>query len=455
MTVGPRHVPLLAGLEKCRDAGDGLLCESRARWVVLVFVSIMPFGVHLCYKMTSGIQTHLMHDAFGEPISTMQYGLLNSAVSWPQLFVPFLAGPFVDCKATRVAGIIATLIGLSGHLLFTLGCQWSSFPLALTGRAVFGAGEGIVMIAQGVAIAQWFRGAELTLAIAIAEMSHNVANWSGKVAVVAGIDYGGWWITLWIGVGVCGVGVIAACIFGCIERHYEKSYTTALAKHGTVQCRAFNNLTTSLWLLIVIHLLCSNVEHLFDTTSANFIQGKWHADTSKAAWLSSLNYAAAMVLCPAVGLLIDKSCMRMPLAIAACCFLGCAHLLLGLTTVAPAVGLLMLSLPQAVMPTILRASAPLVVSPTVFGLAFGAFGLAENLGKTIGAPLVGYVKDQDGNYTNIELGYASLSFVAASLVILLCIIDRRSGGVLGSPAYTPQPKASCDEENCQAAVIPR
>lgn len=422
------YAPLLAPL--CSEGPRLPLCESPVRWAVLATVAMMPFGIHVCYKMTSGIQTHLINDAFEPPITTFQYGLLNSAVSWFNLVVPFFAGPLVDRRATRIVGIASAVVGLMGQFLFALGVQTQTFHMAVIGRSVFGMGEGAVLIAQGAAIAQWFRGAELTFAIAITEMSHNLANWAGKIAVTIGVEVGGWWVTLWIGVLLCVLGVVAACIFGVIERRYEFLDSSRFDKHGAPMCKSLSKLTVSFWIIIVIHLLVSNVEHLFDTTSANFIQGKWHDNTSKAAWLSSLNYVFAILLCPLAGIIIDKSAWRMPLAMLACCLMGCAHLLLGLTNVAPAVGLIALSLPEAIMPTILRSSAPLVVNPSVFGMAFGVFGIAENLGKTIGAPLIGYVRDQDGNYLHVELGYATASFVASVFVILLFASDRRSGGKL-------------------------
>lgn len=381
-----------------------------------------------------------MHDAFSEPINAMRYGLLNSAVSWVNLVAPFFVGPFIDRRATRIVAIWSLLVALFGQLLFASGVHTHIFGLALVGRFVFGMGEGAVMIAQAAACAQWFRGGELTFAIAITEMFHNMSNWSGKVIVSTGDELGGWWITLWIGVLMCILGLLAGCMFGIIERRHEQSHMSALNKQVSAPVwSSYKRLTVSFWILLVIHLLVSNTEHLFDTVSASFIQNKWHDHTSKAAWLSSLNYSFAIVLSPLTSLLIDKSNWRMIVAMLACVIMGSAHLLLGLTRLTPAVGLSALSFPQAVMPTIIKSSVPLVVSPSIVGLAFGALCVAENFGKTFGAPLIGYVKDQDGNYLYDEFGFASASFLAAGLVALLSFRDRASGGVLDA---TPRRRRS-------------
>jgi MFS family permease len=382
----------------------------------------------MCYKMTSGIQKHLMDEAYDPPIDAERYGFLNSAVSWANLVIPLYAGPLVDRRATRHIAVTALMIGLVGQVLFTLSVNSKVFAMGVFGRAVFGIGEGSVMIAQGAAIATWFSGAELTFAVAMTEVGHSIANWTGKIAVSMALEMGGWWITLWIGCACCAFGLLAGCMFAIIERKYESSDPTAFKKGAASSVASFAQITMSLWLILMIHLLVSNTEHLFDTVSTDFIQSKWHDSTSQAAWLSSLNYAGSFIFCPVAAILIDKSACRLPIALLACCLMGGAHLLLGLTTVTPAVALVALSFPQAIMPTILRASAPLVVNPSVFGMAFGAYNIAENAGKTVGGPLIGYIKDRDGNYLHVELGFATASFVAAMLVLVLSITDPRLRG---------------------------
>lgn len=143
----------------------------------------------------------------------------------------------------------------------------------------------------------------------------------------------------------------------------------------------------------------------------------------------------------------------MPLAMFACCLMGSAHLVLGLTQMSPMLGMIALSLPEAIMPTILRSTTPLVVSPSVFGLAFGAFGVAESFGKTIGAPLVGYIRDQEGNYLHVELGFATASFIACAFVVLLCVCDHCNGGSLSAPiCWLKNRGDDVDEESAFIAV---
>ena len=57
------------------------------------------------------------------------------------------------------------------------------------------------------------------------------------------------------------------------------------------------------------------------------------------------------------------------------------------------VGVLTLAVVQSLLPTIIRSMVPCVVPHAVVGVGFGMYSVAENFGKVIGHPLVGYLKD--------------------------------------------------------------
>ena len=48
-------------------------------------------------------------------------------------------------------------------------------------------------------------------------------------------------------------------------------------------------------------------------------------------------------------------------------------------------------------------------------MAYGVYEVAENLGKAIGNPLVGYLKDHNGSYTVDELIFAGMGLAAAGV----------------------------------------
>eukprot|EP00929_Paragymnodinium_shiwhaense_P092467 TRINITY_DN52392_c0_g1_i1.p1 TRINITY_DN52392_c0_g1~~TRINITY_DN52392_c0_g1_i1.p1 ORF type:complete len:470 (-),score=37.92 TRINITY_DN52392_c0_g1_i1:262-1524(-) len=392
----------------------------------------MPVGAHCCYKMLGGMEKDLIKDGFEPGINHGEYGLLNSAVSWINLGFPFVVEILLDARSAGLVAVLACLAVTAGQLMFTIGVQSQSFPIALAGRFVFGAGEGAIMVAQGAICSRWFRGAELTFAFGVCEMTHNLANFVGKIAINIGLAFGDWRATNWFGLILCLFGVAVVIIFAVLERRLAASSGTALRGHGTMSCQGFWHLSDLFWMICFLHMLVSNVEHLFDTISTDFVQEKWHKKTTKAAWLSSLNYVLGIGLSPLVGLFLDATSWRMAFAGVACFLMGVAHMLLGLTQLQPAIGLVLLSVPESILPTILRSCVSLVVRPSAVGLAFGVYEVAESLGKTAGAPVVGYVRDATNNYTLDETIMFSASFISAIMCLVISVVDSRREGALNA-----------------------
>jgi hypothetical protein len=109
--------------------------------------------------------------------------------------------------------------------------------------------------------------------------------------------------------------------------------------------------------------------------------------------------------------------------------------------------------PKSVLPTILRSSVPLVVPHGVAGVAFGLYIVAENFGKVVGNPLMGYLRDAIGNYVLDQQIFVGMSSVALLLCCVIDVLDAtgaralRQRGVL----LIPVQRLSIDTEGIFAA----
>ena len=109
--------------------------------MVLALSSMFSFGTHVAYKSLSGVSSFLEADLSTDSVG---FGVLNSAVSWSALAcAPFVTGVLIDAYPTRFAGAGLSLFVLLGHLVFSLAVHAGSLGGAVTGRAVFGVGEGL------------------------------------------------------------------------------------------------------------------------------------------------------------------------------------------------------------------------------------------------------------------------------------------------------------------------
>ena len=191
--------------------------ESSVRcYVALLLASLISLGAHVCLHMPSSVENDLL-ERLG--INNEQYGDLNSASSWASLAgMPFIAGMIVDRFPTRFSVVIFCFIVAAGQLLFALGVASRSFAMAMAGRALFGVGESTVMVAQGVLVVQWFRSRQqLAVAIGVTETAHNLANMLGKESYHAGLAWGRWEATLWLGLSLCLFSLLVAVAYFVLE----------------------------------------------------------------------------------------------------------------------------------------------------------------------------------------------------------------------------------------------
>ena len=180
----------------------------------------------------------------------------------------------------------------------------------------------------------------------------------------------------------------------------------------------------------LLHFLVSNVEHLFDSISAKFIFEKWGIDWTDAVWVSGINYALPIVLSPVIGHMLDRVPNRMLIASFACATMAAGHVILGFFPWTPVFGMLVLAVALSVLPTILRSSVPVVVPHGVSGVAFGMYIVAENFGKVVGNPLIGYFKDITGDFILDEQIFVSMSALAVLLCGVIALLDWRGARVL-------------------------
>jgi len=399
--------------------GTTTCCPPQQRYLPLCCALLIPFGAHVCYKMPSSIEKDLVESM---SITKEQYGLLNAAVAWSSLLLfPVAAGYFMDIHPPRYAVLFLAAMATLGQLLFALAVRSRSFAWALLARFVFGIGEGAMNVAPGVICVHWFRGrGQMAMAIGMVEASHNLANFMGKVSISVGMVLGGWETTLWFGYILCFISLCAAVCYFFIERLSDSP--EILSPRTPPQCKELGGvrrLRGLFWMFCLLHFFLSSAKHLFDAVSADFIYEKWAVEWTQATWLSALHYAVPLFLAPATGLLLDRTAHRMPVATFACVLLTMAHLVLGLTPLPPLIGLMMIALTETAMPTILSSSIPLVVPGDVSGVAFGVYSFVEKLGKVVGNPLVGRVRDRSGDYVADELIFAGMG--ACAVLCCVCI----------------------------------
>ncbi|CAN0431313.1 unnamed protein product, partial [Laminaria digitata] len=97
--------------------------------------------------------------------NSTKYGTVMSAISVPNLFMPFFGGMFLDAKGHKQGIVLFLMIELIGHVMFTLAMGYDNFWLAFAGETLHGLGSGTVMVAMRSVVSKFFLENELTFAL--------------------------------------------------------------------------------------------------------------------------------------------------------------------------------------------------------------------------------------------------------------------------------------------------
>lgn len=201
----------------------------------------------------------------------------------------------------------------------------------------------------------------------------------------------------------------------------------------SISSLTWNHFTFRFWILCLMHMTFSNMNHLFNYISTDFIYSKWNTSINHAVWLSSLSSVIAVVLCPIASLYLDHVGYKMYVCALTAVLSTISYFILGFSDLSPIYALVVLSLSVAFVPTILRSSVPQIVDNSVYGTAYGIYEISESLGAVIGHVSIGFIRDYTDSYQMDLMIFAILGIISFLLTMMLIALDKQSDGSLNKP----------------------
>ncbi|KAM9179463.1 LOW QUALITY PROTEIN: uncharacterized protein V3H86_009322 [Mergus octosetaceus] len=109
-----------------------------------------------------------LHYVAGLGMTPTQYNLLYAIYAWINAVVVILAGFLIDKLRNHFGVFVFSLLTVLGSSIFALGSHFKGspyfLPMTLTGRLLFGSGNGSLTLVQNCITSFWFKGKELALA---------------------------------------------------------------------------------------------------------------------------------------------------------------------------------------------------------------------------------------------------------------------------------------------------
>lgn len=434
------------------------------RWTALVLIALMMFFAYMFVDVLSPLST-LLETSKGWSAET--YGTFCSSEYFLNVFAFFLifAGIILDKMGIRFTGILSgsvMVIGAAIKLyaisnLFTPECGlyrfldsfWTSFPatakLASIGFMIFGCGVEMAGVTVSKAIAKWFKGKEMALAMglemaiarlgvfAVFRISPALSTWANEAmpTVVTPVLF----CTI-----LLIIGLITYTIFTFMDKKLDRQLGESATDQAEEQFKVsdIGKLFTSKTFLIVAGLcvLYYSAIFPFQKFATGMLETNLNMTTAQASGLFSWFPIGAMVLTPFLGAFLDKKGKGASMLILGAILMIACHLTFALVPLTKPIAysaIILLGISFSLVPAALWPSVPKLVEERYLGSAYSVIFWIQNIGLMAFPIIIGWSLDKTGGYTVPMLIFSSLGALALVLGLWLKVEDKRKGYGLELP----------------------
>ena len=409
-----------------------------ARWVALILIALMMFFAYMFVDVMSPLQTLIESQRGWNPNVFGTYAASEYILNVCGFLI--LAGIILDKCGVRFTGTLSAslmvigaaikYIGISDWFQATataqwLGSWWVSMPasakLSCLGFMVFGCGCEMAGITVSRAIAKWFKGKEMALAMGL-EMA------IARLGVFAVLSLSPWLAAKFDGsvvapIAFCTVllliGLINFIVFSVMDSKLDKQIGAMESENGEDKFKASDIkyiLTSKMfWLIALLCVLYYSAIFPFQRYATNFLESTLTIPADEAANILRWFPILAMILTPVLGSFIDykgkgASMLLYGALIMIVCHLSYAFILpiypekwfaLLITVV--------LGVSFSLVPAALWPSVPKVIDAKILGSAYSLIFWVQNVGLCFVPKIIGNVL----NATNPGIAEARSAAMAA------------------------------------------
>lgn len=433
-----------------------------ARWSALVLIALAMFFAYMFVDVMSPLQSMIEDqrgwgsDVFGT-YAASEY-ILNVCG-----FL-ILAGIILDKMGVRFTGILSTSLMAAGACVKFVGISewfqgtplnewldswWTAIPgsakMASLGFMIFGCGCEMAGITVSKAIAKWFQGKEMALAMglemAIARLGV-FAVMSASPRIAAMFDH-----SVVAPIGFCTallfIGVLNFCVFSVMDVRLDRQLGEAAATASEEEFKVsdLGKIFSSkmFWIIALLCVLYYSAIFPFQRFATNFLEVTLSIPTTEAADLIRWFPILAMVLTPFLGYFLDRvgkgaTMLMLGSLIMIACHLSFAFVLplypekwLALLII------VVLGVSFSLVPAAMWPSVPKIIDPVILGSAYSLIFWIQNIGLCFVPLIIGTTLNATGGYRVPMMIFASLGVIALLLTFALKIEDRRKGYGLEEP----------------------
>ena len=394
------------------------------RWIALILIALMMFFGYMFVDVMSPLQTLIEQSRGWGPSSFGTYAASEYILNVCGFLI--LAGIILDKCGIRFTGTLsaslmvigATIkyIGVSDAFQTTAFCGWlNSWWVALPGSAkmaclgfmIFGCGCEMAGTTVSKAIAKWFKGKEMAMAMGI-EMAiarigvFSIFSISPYLAEKLGGVQGP--------VGFCAalllIGLINFIVFGMMDKHLDgqlKGQAAASGEEAAEEEFKISDLgiifrSRSFWVVAILCVLYYSAIFPFQRFGANMLQCNLDGISAETAsnifrWFP----IGAAVITPFLGRFLDKKGKGATMLIMGAFLLIICHLVFAFllpathSWVLAYATIVVLGISFSLVPAALWPSVPKIIDEKILGSAYNLIFWVQNIGLCLVPMLIGSV----------------------------------------------------------------
>ena len=451
-----------------------------ARWTAMVMIALMMLFAHMFVDVISPIKELIQvqrgwtSDIFGT-FAGSEYFLNTCGFL-------IIAGIILDKMGIRFTGLTSALVMIAGASIkfyavsdwFTgtalaewLNSWWVAMPasakLASFGFMIFGCGAEMAGITASKALAKWFEGKEMALAMGLEMALTRVSVFaiftiSPRLAGIGGAD-----ATVVRPVAFCCallvIGLLCYTIFCLMDKKLDKQIGTSENADPEEEFK-FSDIgkiinSRLFWIVAMLCVLYYSAIFPFQKFAANMLQSNLGLTAIMAADIFRWFPIGAACVTPFLGWYLDRRGKGATMLILGALLMIVCHLTFAL--VLPAVpskliaysAIVMLGVSFSLVPAALWPSVPKIMDKRFLGSAYSLIFWVQNFGLSGTPILIGYALEETNpgvaeqiaagaegvayNYTVPMLLFASLGVLALLFALWLKADDKRNHYGLEEP----------------------
>ena len=447
---------------------DTLLNDNPAiRWTALILVALMMFFAYMFVDVMSPLKS-LVETKLNWNSSV--FGTYASSEFFLNVFCFFLifAGIILDKMGVRFTGILSASLMVGGALIKYIGISdwfqatefnnwlnswWTAMPgsakMASLGFMIFGCGCEMAGTTVSKAIAKWFKGKEMALAMgcemAIARLGVFAVMWVSPLisakfnqSIVAPVA---------LCIALLIIGLLCFTVFSLMDIKFDNQLKAAgmLSEENSsdeeFHIGDLGKIFSSkmFWIVALLCVLYYSAIFPFQRYAPNYLQITLGISAERASQLFSMFPILAMVLTPFLGMLIDfkgkgASMLMLGSVIMIVCHLSFAFLLPIFPNEWLALVLILtLGVSFSLVPAALWPSVPKIIDEKILGSAYCLIFWIQNIGLCLTPIIIGVTLDSTGGYLMPMIIFSAYGIAAFVISFLLKIEDRQKGYGLELP----------------------